>query len=518
MKLHKLRKILTRSLFVVAGIFLISTTASALLRPRSVAVSPPASLPLRTPWVTTSTTMLSPTATVTAETPFFPVERDPEAHLRSGIWAEWQGDSMVPEHASYEPGISLTKTWRLANVGQTSWPTDTVLTFIEGEDLSAPLTVSVGSVAPNVYADISVGLQTPEYDGTFVGQWALTTGGNVIPGSEVWLIVVVGDGQALATPVPKGPFELGGHIFQDFEHAEEMRYAGMTWVKVQARYPESEYAETIAQAHAQGFKILVSAVGEANMVTEPNFSSRFAEWVSAIAASGADAVEVWNEPNLPREWAKGYISPGAYTRLLCGVSAAVRRANPGTLVISAAPAPTGFFRGCNTEGCDDVPWLQALYDAGAAGCLDYVGAHHNAGATSPSATTGHPADPGGSHHSWYFLPQTYRYYEAFQRTRRIFYTELGYLSSEGFSWTPEAFSWATSTRVAQQAAWLAEAARLSREIGVVRAMIVWNVDATCYGDCGGGEDPQAGYAIIRRDGSCPACETLHDAMNLESSQ
>jgi hypothetical protein len=71
--------------------------------------------------------------------------------------------------------------------------------------------------------------------------------------------------------------------------------------------------------------------------------------------------------------------------------------------------------------------------------------------------------------------------------------------------------------VAQQAAWLAEAARLSREIGVVRAMIVWNVDATCYGDCGGGEDPQAGYAIIRRGGSCPACETLHDAMSLESA-
>jgi hypothetical protein len=34
-------------------------------------------------------------------------------------------------------------------------------------------------------------------------------------------------------------------------------------------------------------------------------------------------------------------------------------------------------------------------------------------------------------------------------------------------------------------------------------MIVFNVDFTLYGD-----DPQAGYAIIRPGGSCPACETL----------
>ncbi len=34
-------------------------------------------------------------------------------------------------------------------------------------------------------------------------------------------------------------------------------------------------------------------------------------------------------------------------------------------------------------------------------------------------------------------------------------------------------------------------------------MIVWNVDFTGYGS-----DPQAGYAMIRPDGSCPACEAL----------
>ena len=43
--------------------------------------------------------------------------------------------------------------------------------------------------------------------------------------------------------------------------------------------------------------------------------------------------------------------------------------------------------------------------------------------------------------------------------------------------------------------------------GRVRLMIVFNVDFTQYGD-----DPQAGYAIVRPDGSCPACDTLRAVM------
>jgi len=57
--------------------------------------------------------------------------------------------------------------------------------------------------------------------------------------------------------------------------------------------------------------------------------------------------------------------------------------------------------------------------------------------------------------------------------------------------------------VAQQAQWLGQAASLSKSGGVVRMMIVFNVDFTVWGD-----DPQAGYAIIRPGGTCPACDSL----------
>ena len=53
------------------------------------------------------------------------------------------------------------------------------------------------------------------------------------------------------------------------------------------------------------------------------------------------------------------------------------------------------------------------------------------------------------------------------------------------------------------ATWLAQAAALASQSGQVRLLIVWNIDFTQYD-----ADPQAGYAIVRPDGSCPACNTL----------
>jgi hypothetical protein len=89
----------------------------------------------------------------------------------------------------------------------------------------------------------------------------------------------------------------------------------------------------------------------------------------------------------------------------------------------------------------------------------------------------------------------------------VCFTELGYLSGDGYGTPPQRFSWASNIRVVDQARWLGEAARYSLELGDVRMLIVWNVDFWYWG-----EDPMAGYAIVRPDGSCPACITLADVM------
>jgi hypothetical protein len=98
-------------------------------------------------------------------------------------------------------------------------------------------------------------------------------------------------------------------------------------------------------------------------------------------------------------------------------------------------------------------------------------------------------------------------YRAIFPTRPLCFTELGYLSSIGLGPLPPNFSWASAVTVQDQANWLGQAVRLARGSGFVRLFIVWNVDATTYG-----ADPQAGYAIIRPDNSCLACNTLGAAM------
>ncbi|MEJ2747701.1 MAG: hypothetical protein P8183_07295, partial [Anaerolineae bacterium] len=179
---------------------------------------------------------------------------------------------------------------------------------------------------------------------------------------------------------------------------------------------------------------------------------------------------------------------------------AIKSANPNVMVISGAPAPTGFDNGTNAWA--DNRYMSGMLAAGGASYADCIGAHYNAGASSPSLSTGHPT--GSAHYSWYLLP-TLNVYA--QLGKPVCFTELGYLSGEDYGGVPERFAWAAGTTVAQHAAWLAEAVSVAANTGKVRLIIVFNVDFTYWGD-----DPQAGYAMIRKDGGCPACTTLARVM------
>jgi len=422
-------------------------------------------------------------------------------------------DVTIPDYTQFEKGKAFVKTWRLQNAGNVAWPEDTVLVFAKGEQMGGASPVTVGEVAPGDSVDISVDLTAPDADGTFKATWFLQAGGKDIAGGGVFLVIKAGEEAAAPAPAPApiaggglgGGFELGGHVRDmGLPYAEKMHYSGMNWAKVQVHYG-ADAAWMVNAAHAAGFKIQLSALGGAGMVVEEGFESKFAGWVAGLAAAGADAIEIWNEPNIDREWQIGHISPQAYTNLLCASYNAIKAANGGSAVISAAPAPTGWFGGCGPNGCDDQPWMEGLRNAGAANCMDYIGAHHNAGATAPSARSGHPA--GGTHHSWYFLPQTELYYNIFGGARQLFYTEMGYASQEGVPTFSDQFAWARNINNAQQAAWLAEAVQLGINTGMVRCIIVWNIDFVRYGT-----DPQDGFAIIRPGGGCAACESLHNVL------
>lgn len=422
--------------------------------------------------------------------------------------ASYVADVTISDNEQLDNEEKFVKTWRVRNSGTCDWPDDTVLAFVSDSQMGAPDAVPVGAVESGAETDISVDMEAPAEAGKYTGKWQMQTTEGLF-GSQLWVVIQAGEVAASPAPAPisGGSFELGGHVRDTgLPYAEKMHYAGMNWTKVQVHYGQ-DAAGIIAVAHSNGFKVQLSALGTPGMVTQPGFEQDFANWVAGLAAAGADAIEVWNEPNIEREWQIGHISPQAYTQLLCASYNTIKAANAGTAVISAAPAPTGFFGGCGPNGCDDAPWLSGMRDAGAAQCMDYIGAHHNSGATSPSARIGHPANPGDTHHSWFFMPQTELYYNTFGGTRKLFYTEMGYASQEGVPPFSDAFGWARGTDNSEQAAWLAEAVRLSVSTGMVRCIIVWNIDFIRYG-----ADPQDGFAIIRPGGGCPACESLHNVL------
>lgn len=315
---------------------------------------------------------------------------------------------------------------------------------------------------------------------------------------------------APAAAVSTGPvsgFSYGGHV-ADFSElaANAMRRAGMTWIKRQWNYIRGQNAGELAgwvnDAHARGFRILVGLVGEPNEVLQPGYFDEYARFAAGLAALGADAIEVWNEPNLDREWPVGSIDPGLYTGLLAAAYPAIKAANPNTIVISGAPAPTGFFQGCTGAGCDDDLFVRGMAAAGAARYMDCVGIHYNEGILPPTQTSGDPRGNSG-HYSRYYSGMVNTYWRAFNGARPLCFTELGYLSPEGFGPLPPGFEWAGDTSVAEQAQWLDQAVDLARQSGRVRIFIIWNIDFTGYG-----ADPMAGYAIIRPGGACPACDLL----------
>ncbi len=318
---------------------------------------------------------------------------------------------------------------------------------------------------------------------------------------------------ALPPPPPSGAnlrgFELGGQV-QSLSPTtvNAMRRAGMTWVKRQAKEGDGAAFGYIGEAKANGFKILLSVIGNIDLVVEPSYQDTYANFVGQLAAAGADAIEVWNEQNIDREWKRGAISPVTYTQLLAKAYSAIKASNPNTLVISGAPAPTGAEAAFGSDRVwNDDRYAQGMAAAGAGRYADCIGLHYNEGIVSPNQRSGDPR--GDNYPTRYFDGQIARGLNPFGGKRGCF-TELGYLSPQGYGGLPSNFAWAANVTVQQQAQWLAEAALRAAQSGRIRLMIVFNVDFTYYG----ADDPQAGYAMIRPDGSCPACETLGRVMGV----
>ncbi len=314
-----------------------------------------------------------------------------------------------------------------------------------------------------------------------------------------------------AQPNSRVPFEVGGYV-DDLIHAVQMKSVGMTWARTEVR-DEVVPTAFINSAKQKGLKVLITAVGDRSRVMNTSYRDQWAQFLAKLAAAGADAIQVWREPNYQSEWPAGQISGASYADLLKRAYFAIKQANPNVLVISAGPAQTSgvYGGGCAKEGCDELAFLRQMANQSAQDYMDCVGVNYTSGSNAPGIVQNN------RHYLHYFGPLRNAYFSAFNGARPLCLTALGYVTKEGIAdQLPEAYKFAANITLNDQAAWLAEAVQIARASGQVRLVIIWNVDATSWIPDEPAKDtlsdPQAGYAMIRPDGTCPACETLRSVL------
>jgi hypothetical protein len=156
----------------------------------------PIVLPSDTPGIPTNTPTFAPTNTsqlpsVTPTSSQIPVPCYRAAFVK---------DVTIPDYYDkLAPGETFVKTWRLKNTGTCTWPADTQVVFLSGEQMGAPSSQAVGAaVAVGEDVDISVTMTAPTSAGTYTGYWMLK-----IPNADrfgigdngdqsFWVIIVMG--------------------------------------------------------------------------------------------------------------------------------------------------------------------------------------------------------------------------------------------------------------------------------------------------------------------------------------
>ncbi len=111
------------------------------------------------------------------------------------------------------------------------------------------------------------------------------------------------------------------------------------------------------------------------VMSPPNRLQDYADFCYAVASryrGRIAAYQIWNEPNLSREWGGAAPDPAAYVEMLKVGYDAIKQADPNAIVISAGLAPTTRF---DRVAMPDTEYLKRMYAAGAQPYFDALGAH-----------------------------------------------------------------------------------------------------------------------------------------------
>lgn len=183
----------------------------------------------------------------------------------------------------------------------------------------------------------------------------------------------------------------------------------MGWIKIQIPWEVAEpepgqfsdlyrhTVELVQRANLEGFQVLVSVnrapywarpegadLSHGGPPTDPNAFALFInKLIVDIQPQFIHAIEIWNEPNLMREWDGVPMTGGEYMRYFEPAYNAAKAADPDIIVVTAGLAPVGDIP---DAARDDRQFVREMYEAGLGNFPDArLGMHPYGWANGPDA-------------------------------------------------------------------------------------------------------------------------------------
>lgn len=299
---------------------------------------------------------------------------------------------------------------------------------------------------------------------------------------------------------------------------DKTKAAGFGWIKQQIRWDGLQPTPSTAigwgpidgavnAANAAGLKVLFSVVaapswavsGGSHFPAHPADAATFFGGMAAHFKGRVAAYEVWNEENFAVEVGPGNINAGNYVEVLKAVYPAIKAADPGAIVVTGAPTPTGV--NDPNIAMRDLTYLQQMY-AYQGGVVkqyfDALGAHNEPYGNQPEETVASHSKPDYSGDSSFFFRQVEDYRNLMVQngdgSKGIWQTEIGYDSNP---LSPASYSYAQGITEQQQADWLARLFAYSKaNYPWMGTMFVWNLN---YQAIVGQSDEKWGFGVLRAD-------------------
>ena len=89
--------------------------------------------------------------------------------------AEWVSQT-VADDTLFAPSATFTMTWRLKNVGTSTWTAGYLFRYYSGETFGAPKEITLGrAVPPGDTVDITIRMKAPAKVGNYRSDWVMST-------------------------------------------------------------------------------------------------------------------------------------------------------------------------------------------------------------------------------------------------------------------------------------------------------------------------------------------------------